>query len=64
MTDVIIQKKNELEDLLDCEQAILYELQEEFSFDVEGASGFLSSGLNRKKYWDQGRFELFVNVSL
>ena len=58
MTDVIIQKKNELELLLDCEQAILYELQEEFSFDVEGAQ---FSPAYRKKYWD-GKVRL-VNVS-
>ena len=36
--DVYIIKKNELEVVLECEQHILYELQEAFSFDVEGAS--------------------------
>ena len=49
MTDVIIQKKNELDITLECEQHILYELQEAFSFDVEGAS---FSPAYRKKYWD------------
>ncbi|QIN96887.1 RNA-DNA + DNA-DNA helicase [Synechococcus phage S-H34] len=49
MADVIISKKNEIDLLLDCEPAILYELQEEFSFDVEGAS---FSPAYRKKYWD------------
>ena len=47
--DVIISKKNEIDVHLDCEPAILYELQEEFSFDVEGAS---FSPAYRKKYWD------------
>ena len=49
MTDVTISKKNELEIFLDCEQHILYELQEAFSFDVEGAS---FAPAYRKKYWD------------
>jgi superfamily II DNA or RNA helicase len=49
VTDVIITKKNELDITLDCEQHILYELQEAFSFDVEGAS---FSPAYRKKYWD------------
>ena len=47
--DVLIIKKNELEVVLECEQHILYELQEAFSFDVEGAS---FSPAYRKKYWD------------
>ena len=47
--DVIITKKNELDVTLECEQHILYELQEAFSFDVEGAS---FSPAYRKKYWD------------
>lgn len=47
--DVIVSKKNELEITLDCEQHILYELQEAFSFDVEGAS---FSPAYRKKFWD------------
>ena len=38
MTDVIISKKNENEIHLECESHILYELQELFTFDVEGAS--------------------------
>ena len=49
MSDVIISKKNEIDLSLECEQSILYELQEEFSFDVEGAS---FSPAYRKKYWD------------
>ena len=49
MRDVIIQKRNELEINLECEQHILYELQEAFSFDVEGAS---FSPAYRKKFWD------------
>ena len=49
MTDVIITKKNELDITLACEQHILYELQEAFSFDVEGAS---FSPAYRKKFWD------------
>ena len=47
--DVVINKKNELEITLDCEQHILYELQNAFSFDVEGAS---FSPAYRNKYWD------------
>jgi superfamily II DNA or RNA helicase len=49
MTDVIISKKNEIDLQLECDQHILYELQEAFSFDVEGAS---FSPAYRKKYWD------------
>ena len=49
MRDVIISKKNELDIQLECEQHILYELQNAFSFDVEGAS---FSPAYRKKYWD------------
>ena len=47
--DVVISKKNELDVVLDCEQHILYELQNAFSFDVEGAS---FSPAFRKRYWD------------
>ena len=47
--DVIITKKNELDITLECEQHILYELSEAFSFDVEGAS---FSPAYRKKFWD------------
>ena len=57
-SDIIISKKNEIDLHLECEQSILYELQEEFSFDVEGAS---FSPAYRKKYWD-GRIRL-CNVS-
>jgi superfamily II DNA or RNA helicase len=49
VTDVIISKKNEIDLQLECPQHILYELQEAFSFDVEGAS---FSPAYRKKYWD------------
>ena len=49
MRDVIISKKNELDIQLECEQHILYEMGEAFSFDVEGAS---FSPAYRKKYWD------------
>ena len=49
MTDVVISKKNEIDLHLECPQHILYELQEAFSFDVEGAS---FSPAYRKKYWD------------
>jgi hypothetical protein len=47
--DVTITKKNELEVTLECEQHILYELQNAFSFDVEGAS---FSPAYRNKHWD------------
>ena len=49
MTDIVISKKNEIDLHLNCDQHILYELQEDFSFDVEGAS---FSPAYRKKYWD------------
>ena len=54
MTDVILKKKNEIDIEIKCDPHILYELQEEFSFDVEGAS---FSPAYRKKYWD-GRIRL------
>ena len=49
MADVIISKKNENEIHLQCESHVLYELQEVFTFDVEGAS---FSPAYRKRYWD------------
>lgn len=49
MADVIISKRNENEVHLQCEQHVLYDLQEHFTFDVEGAS---FSPAYRKKYWD------------
>jgi superfamily II DNA or RNA helicase len=55
---VVIQKKNECELYIDAPQHILYELQEAFSFDVEGAS---FSPSYRKKYWD-GKIRL-VNIT-
>ena len=54
MTDLVISKKNEIDLQLECGTHILYELQEAFSFDVEGAS---FSPAYRKKYWD-GKFRL------
>ncbi|AEC52994.1 helicase [Synechococcus phage S-CRM01] len=55
---VILQKKNECEVFIDAPQHILYELQESFSFDVDGAS---FSPAYRKKYWD-GKIRL-VNIT-
>lgn len=49
MSDVIITKKNEIDLHLDAPPHIFYELQEDFSFDVEGAS---FAPAYRKKYWD------------
>ena len=49
MSEVVISKKNELDIVLDCEQHVLYEMSEAFSFDVEGAS---FSPAYRKKFWD------------
>ena len=59
MTDCVIQKKNEIDITLDCEPHILYELQEAFSFDVEGAS---FSPAYRKKYWD-GKIRLLSTAT-
>ena len=58
MADVIISKVNENEVRIDCEQHILYDLQEFFTFDVEGAS---FSPAYRKKYWD-GKIRLLSVV--
>ncbi len=58
VSDITISKKNEIELNLKCDQHILYELQEDFSFDVEGAS---FSPAYRKKYWD-GKIRM-VSVS-
>ena len=56
MPDIItISKKNENDIFIDCPQHVLYEAQEAFSFDVEGAS---FSPAYRKKYWD-GKVRLF-----
>ncbi len=49
MKDVIIVKKNELDIILECEQHVLHEMSEAFSFDVEGAS---FSPAYRRKFWD------------
>jgi superfamily II DNA or RNA helicase len=49
MSDVIISKKNEVYIKLECEPHILYELQQHFTFDVEGAK-FMPQ--MRNKYWD------------
>lgn len=49
MSDVIIEKKNEVYLKLHCEPHILYELQPYFTFEVESAK-FMSQ--YRSKYWD------------
>lgn len=49
MSDVIIEKKNEVFIKLHCEPHILYELQPYFTFEVESAK-FMSQ--YRSKYWD------------
>ena len=48
-SNVIISKRNEIDLDLECETHILYELQEAFSFDVEGAS---FSPAYRSRHWD------------
>ncbi len=58
MSDLVISKKNEIDLQLKCDPHILHELQEDFSFDVEGAS---FSPAYRKKYWD-GKIRM-VSVS-
>ena len=59
MADCVIQKKNEIDIVLECEPHILYELQEAFSFDVEGAS---FSPAYRKKFWD-GKIRLLSTAT-
>ena len=49
MSDVVIEKKNEVYIKLNCEPHILYELQTYFTFEVESAK-FMSQ--YRSKYWD------------
>ena len=49
MSDIIISKKNEVYIKLECDPHILYELQEYFTFYVEGAK-FMPQ--MRSKYWD------------
>jgi superfamily II DNA or RNA helicase len=49
MSDVIIEKKNEVYIKLHCESHILYELQPYFTFEVESAK-FMSH--YRSKHWD------------
>jgi len=49
MSDVIIEKKNEVYIKLHCEPHILYELQQYFTFEVESAK-FMSQ--YRSRYWD------------
>jgi len=49
MSDIVISKKNEVYIKLECDAHILYELQEYFTFDVEGAK-FMPQ--MRSKYWD------------
>tara|TARA_R110000868_G_scaffold43748_3_gene146816 strand:- start:5872 stop:6624 length:753 start_codon:yes stop_codon:yes gene_type:complete len=49
MSDVVIEKKNEVYIKLTCESHILYELQPYFTFEVESAK-FMSQ--YRSRYWD------------
>ena len=49
MSDVIIEKKNEVFVKLHCEPHILYELQPYFTFEVESAK-FMSQ--YRSRHWD------------
>ena len=49
MSDVIIEKKNEVYIKLQCEPHILYELQPYFTFEVESAK-FMSQ--YRSRHWD------------
>ena len=55
MTDVKIQKRNEVYLSVDCEPHIKYELSEYFSFDVPGAK-FMPQ--YKKRIWD-GKIKLF-----
>ena len=55
MSQVKIQKKNEVYLSVDCETHIKYELSEYFSFDVPGAK-FMPQ--YKKKIWD-GKIKLF-----
>ena len=59
MKDVIIVKKNELDIVLECEQHVLHEMSEAFSFDVEGAS---FSPAYRRKFWD-GKIRLLSTAT-
>ena len=59
MVDCTISKKNEIEIHLDAEPHLIRELQEAFSFDVEGAS---FSPAYRKKYWD-GKIRLLSSAT-
>jgi hypothetical protein len=49
MSDVIIEKKNEVHLKLHCDPHILYELQPYFTFEVESAK-FMSQ--YRSRHWD------------
>lgn len=55
MTDISIKKKNEVDLIVEADQHILYELQDYFCFDVEGAS---FSPAYRRKQWD-GKIRIF-----
>ena len=55
MTDVIIQKRNEVYLTVECEPHIKYELSEYFTFEVPGAK-FMPA--YKKRIWD-GTIKLF-----
>lgn len=55
MSDVVIQKKNEVYLKVDCEPHIKHELADKFTFEVPGAK-FMPQ--YRSKYWD-GKIRLF-----
>jgi hypothetical protein len=59
MSDVIIHKKNEVHIKLECEPHILYELQEYFTFEIEGAK-FMPQ--MRSKMWD-GKIRLLSTTT-
>ena len=55
MSDLIISKKNEIYLKIECESHIMYELSDQFTFDVPGAK-FMPQF--RSKHWD-GKIRLF-----
>jgi len=55
MSDLIISKKNEIYLKVECESHIMYELSDQFTFDVPGAK-FMPQF--RSKHWD-GKIRLF-----
>ncbi len=58
-TDVVIEKKNEVFLRIDAEPHVYMELQDHFTFDVEGAK-FMPQ--YRNKHWD-GKFRLFSTAT-